>query len=259
MDIKDTIGSLTITDFQIYTPTFEKPQTELMHRPKGLYGISFAIDGEAVYRYQGKTFVSDRNHVILYPQGKDYIMECTKPGSFTLVNFEAIGFDLEDFLCIKIPKVEKFLKDHEAITKIASLKLPNWRLEVLSVLYNILSRILNYSDSNASYPVLWSAIDYIMENIKDPELSVQDMANAVGFSEVHFRKLFKSNYGISPKQYLQNLRIDMAKNLLETGNISISGIASECGYSTIYYFSKLFKNKIGYSPYEYRERFRKIY
>ncbi len=259
MEIKNILGDITVTNFQIYTPTFAEPQTQEMHRPAGLFGISFAIDGEAVYRHNGKTYVSDREHVILYPQGKDYIMEVTKPGSFTLVNFEAYNYDLEDFLCIKIPHVEKFIKDHEIMTKLASLKLPNWRLEVLSILYNNLSRIIKYSESSSSYPVLWSAIDYIRANIRSPELTVKEMADAVGFSEVHFRKLFKNSYGISPKQYLQNLRLDMAKNLMETGNVSISGIAAECGYSSIYYFSKLFKEKTGYSPYEYRERFRKIY
>lgn len=259
MEAKNILGSVTITDFHIYTPTFEQPSIEEMHRPKGLYGISFAIDGEAVYRHNGKTYVSDKDHVILYPQGKDYIMECTKPGSFTLVNFEAEGYDLEEFLCIKIPHVEKFIKDHEVITKISSLKLPNWRLEVMSILYNTLSRVIKYTDVNSSFPALWAAVDYIRDNIRNPELSIQGMANAVGFSEVHFRKLFKKSYGISPKQYLQNLRLDMAKNLLETGNVSISNIATECGYSSIYYFSKLFKEKTGYSPYAYRERYRKIY
>ena len=68
------LSSLTITDFQIYTPAFETPYIEEMHRPKGRYGVSFAIDGEAVYRHNGKSYVSDREHVILYPQGKDYIM-----------------------------------------------------------------------------------------------------------------------------------------------------------------------------------------
>ena len=256
MEPKNMLSSLTITDFQIYTPAFETPYIEEMHRPKGRYGVSFAIDGEAVYRHNGKSYLSDREHVILYPQGKDYIMECTKSGS--LVNFEADGYDLDEFLCIKIPNVDKFIKDHEVMTKLASLKLPNWRLEVLSILYNTLARIVKYTDQSAS-PALWSAIDYIRANISDPELSIKDMADAVGFSEVHFRKLFRISYGISPKQYLQNLRLDMAKNLLETGNVSITSIATDCGYSTIYYFSKLFKTKTGYSPYEYRERFRKIY
>ena len=256
---KNILSDLTITDFQLYTPAFEVPFSETMHRPKGLYGISFAIDGEAVYRHNGQTFVSDRDHAVLYPQGKDYVMECTKSGSFTLVNFEATGYELEEFLSIKIPNVEKFIKDHEVMTKLDSLKLPNSRLEVLSILYATLSRVVKYSNSNSAHPALWAAVDYIRENIQHSGMTVKDMSDAVGFSEVHFRKIFNDNYGISPKQYLQNLRLDMAKNLLETGNISISSIATECGYSSIYYFSKLFKEKTGYSPFEYRERFRKIY
>lgn len=253
------LSDLTITDFKIYTRTFQEPYIEEMHRPYGLYGFSFAIDGEVIYHHNGKTYVSDRDHVILYPQGKDYVMECTKPGVFTIVNFNATGYEREEFLSLKIPNVEKFIKDHEVMTKLESLNLPSCRLEILSILYNTLARIVKHTNSADSYPALWSAVDYIRDNIRNCEMTVKDMSTAVGFSEVHFRKLFKDSYGISPKQYLQNLRLDMAKNLLETGNVSISGISEECGYSSIYYFSKLFKEKTGYSPFEYRERFRKIY
>lgn len=68
---------------------------------------------------------------------------------------------------------------------------------------------------------------------------------------------FKSATGESPLAYLQTVRIEMAKRLLETSKQTIAEITQNVGYEDVSSFSKMFKRKVGLSPREYRGRFSK--
>lgn len=68
---------------------------------------------------------------------------------------------------------------------------------------------------------------------------------------------FKSATGESPLAYLQTVRIEMAKRLLETSRQTIAEITQNVGYEDVSSFSKMFKRKVGLSPREYRGRFSK--
>lgn len=74
----------------------------------------------------------------------------------------------------------------------------------------------------------------------------------MGYSK--FRKLFKSETGYSPHQYHLNLRINKAKELLQTTELNIKEIAYQTGFESEFYFSKLFRKKSGISPTDYRTK-----
>ena len=74
-------------------------------------------------------------------------------------------------------------------------------------------------------------------------------------SEVYFRKLFKSELGISPKKYIIKLRIQKAVSLINTGYYSLKEVAEMCGYTDYKYFSVEFKGAVGCSPSEYEYEF----
>nr|WP_243145844.1 AraC family transcriptional regulator [Clostridium chromiireducens] len=71
-------------------------------------------------------------------------------------------------------------------------------------------------------------------------------------SSVYISKVFKEKTGESPINYLINLRLEKAKDLLISTESPIKSIAQSVGYSDAYYFSKLFKKYYGHSPYKYR-------
>lgn len=72
----------------------------------------------------------------------------------------------------------------------------------------------------------------------------------VGYSKL--RKDFKRITGQSPNQYQLNLKLDKAKELLSGTNLSISEIAYQTGFESVFYFSKLFKTKNNISPKSFR-------
>ena len=97
------------------------------------------------------------------------------------------------------------------------------------------------------------AIDYIAKNFTR-RIRNDDMAKAAGISTVYFRKLFTAAYGISPAAYVQNLRINKAKDMLKSDYGSITDIALSLGYSDIYDFSRVFKRLTGISPAAYAKQ-----
>lgn len=84
---------------------------------------------------------------------------------------------------------------------------------------------------------------------------VADMADMACLSPRTFLRRFRAATGLSPMEYLQHLRIDAAKSLLESTDTSIDSIAEEIGYGDYSAFRKLFNKTMGMSPSAYRKRF----
>ncbi len=83
--------------------------------------------------------------------------------------------------------------------------------------------------------------------------SIQEVARDAGYSTDHFSRLFHRTMGCSPKTYLLNCRIDLAKHLLLESPYSIKEIADQLGYSAPGFFSRQFKNVTGFAPIDFRE------
>ena len=95
-------------------------------------------------------------------------------------------------------------------------------------------------------------LDYINHNFTCP-LSFQEISEQYGLNPSYLSQLFKKELGVTFTDYLTNLRIQYAKELLETTSIRISEIPERIGYRYDYNLAKLFKKETGYSPREYRE------
>ena len=87
------------------------------------------------------------------------------------------------------------------------------------------------------------------------DISPEDVASAVNMSYSWFRKVFKEYTGLSPAHYMQELKVQQAKDLLATTRRSIKEIAYCLNFDDIPYFSKVFKKYTGLSPLAYREKF----
>ncbi len=83
-------------------------------------------------------------------------------------------------------------------------------------------------------------------------LSLQDIADELGFSDTYTSKLFKKELGINFAQYLNDVRIQKAKELLEGTNKTLAEIAELTGYNDEKYFMRIFKKNVGITTKEYR-------
>jgi len=88
------------------------------------------------------------------------------------------------------------------------------------------------------------------------DLSLQALANESGYSRVHFVRMFRAATGYSPHNYLLNLRLERARELLKNPSISLIDIALDCGFSSHSHMSRLFHKSVGVTPSAYRRSLR---
>lgn len=103
--------------------------------------------------------------------------------------------------------------------------------------------------SSANQYVL-NAIKYIQFNYSH-DISIDDVAKSVGVSRSHLYRVFMSNVGKSPIDYLTEYRINEACKLLRTGSLSIAEVAISVGFFDQFYFSRVFKKAMGMPPSKY--------
>lgn len=109
----------------------------------------------------------------------------------------------------------------------------------------------NNSTASRSTRMVTVAIEYMKYNLSN-KISLVDIAASVHMSKYHFIRIFKNNTGYSPYEYLQKLRMDTAKHLLQTTNKTIGEISSAVGYQSEMGFTSAFSEKVGISPGRYR-------
>lgn len=97
------------------------------------------------------------------------------------------------------------------------------------------------------------AIGYMKEHRYD--CTVAEVAEEVGVSESGLRKIFQDNSNLLPKKYLDMLKIEEAKILLETSEILVKDISLKLGFCNPYHFCETFKKHIGMSPRHYRKEY----
>lgn len=93
--------------------------------------------------------------------------------------------------------------------------------------------------------------EYIDKHYVD-DIALQDIAGYLGYSDVYFCKLFKQNFGKNFITYLNEYRMDKAKELLADPLINIKDVGQKAGYRDANYFTRLFKRMVGETPSEYR-------
>lgn len=126
-------------------------------------------------------------------------------------------------------------------------------------LFDNLSALLqSYFTQNDTQPgdihsLLVRMDEYINAHLTE-SLTNQMLSAQFGLVPSYISRLFKSYKGVSPSEYIQNLRIEKAKQLLATeSELKTKDIAQIVGYSDPFYFSRVFKNVSGYSPTQYRK------
>ncbi|HWW48794.1 MAG TPA: AraC family transcriptional regulator [Xanthobacteraceae bacterium] len=86
----------------------------------------------------------------------------------------------------------------------------------------------------------------------ETDIRLNAMAQVCGLSTEYFMRQFKATVGVSPYQYVLNLRVERVKQLLEQGDQSLSEIALQCGFSHQEHMTRMFRRFTGVTPGRYR-------
>ena len=128
--------------------------------------------------------------------------------------------------------------------------------ETLALARDVIYKALEFRDEQGSARygvVIRKAKEFIGEHYADPELTLRRVANEVAMSNNHFCTIFSQETGVTFTEYITNLRIDKAKELLRDKQMRTSDVAASIGYNDPHYFSYLFKKYTDLSPRDFRK------
>ena len=215
------------------------------------------IHGRADYVFKDYKLKINGGDVFYLAKGGEYNIVIHEPSKYICIDFD---FELIE----SVDRSERFGRGSAELVnkfkKYLHLKLSgkseNLPL-VMSTLYDIYYEANKRSNMHyGRYSDFDKVLSYVLENYTDPEISLESIAAATDNSVVTLRRMFKSNLCITPIKYLNNLRFEKAKKMLEESNLSVQEIAAAVGFTDSFYFSRAFKHEIGLSPIVYRNEHR---
>ena len=243
------LEKIVLTEIKSVITVSSEAGTMSQMNDRPTHGLSFCLDGKITYIQNGREYVSDREHAILLPMGQGYVIRREKNGRFPLINFLTAS-PVSDEICVfPIRDVDAFVKDFESMKRL--LLMPKSRNKLFSVFYEMLDRI--GSQQASSFSPADPIAAFLEEAYGDASLSNTEIAARFRISEVYLRKLFLEKYGATPHQYLLEIRLKRAKQLLSEGYLSVTEIAEACGFSNLYHFSRTFKCRVGETPTAYMQ------
>ena len=143
--------------------------------------------------------------------------------------------------------VARFFGAEEAM-RIARIYLMDWH-SAGQLPFSAVSKSRQFQDKTISTCQAWIADNYTVQ------APVNAMAELSGLPERSFKRRFTKATGMSPMEYVHTLRLEEAKQILETTEDPVEAVANEVGYEDGSFFRRLFRRQVGLSPAEYRKRF----
>ena len=225
-----------------------------------IYVLHIVTQGTAVLRIADKQYSLKRGDIFFAFPAYPYYIETQDDFEYIYISFMgsgAISFlskckitpdspynDNLGFLCTMFENAIRRVTPHNA----------NMLTE--SVLYYALSYFDNDASSfeaegQASTDEFFKTIvNYVDHHYRENDMSLGRLSSVFSYTEKYLSSLFKKNMETGFVNYLNNLRIQFANELIEKGELNISEIAEACGYSDYSYFSKVYKKITGRTPSE---------
>jgi AraC-like DNA-binding protein len=227
------------------------------------YYLVYVISGSLRVKTKHGVAISYENELFIIPAKSSYeIKTVDLPLRYLCVHFTGAQVEkiLSDYEISLFPKINKLSYKNHMQLRFSTLfegfaKNDSLRERELSIL---LERLL----IEASRAIKSEALDktslaksirFINENYPS-KIAITTLAKMENMCMTTYNLLFKEQLGISPTKYIIQLRLNHARSLLESTNLSIEEIGLLCGYPDINFFSRVFKTYVGVSPSNYRKQ-----
>ena len=245
--LKDFVGA----GFEKYRPHW--------HWERHLNNASLYYIGDGTLKFilKDKEFIASRGDVVFLKQS-DIATIANENDSYSSLYYIAFIIDESEELLTETffsdTSYRSFFKDildaHLSRAPFSNLKI-HQLLE--NLIYKLLLDCLNKKEEYVLTSRITAAAEYInIHYYKD--VSIEDLCRISGYSPAHLRRLFLKTFGMSPRDYIIEKRIEMAKEMLfDVPEKTIGEISDLLGIGSSSYFCKIFREKTGLSPNEYRK------
>ena len=227
--------------------------------------LLLVLQGKARCCINGKSYVYGKNTILWIRKGDDYFAESLE----TPFHYIAVTFTLHsdfDNMGLEAANWTYFFRDFNENTMERLFrkmldsflyKEPCYRLEMKMVLLNIVRLLFTSKEHQICFqnsPLsIRPAITYIHDNYLAQTIEIQELSKMCNLSVRQFSRIFTKAHQITPKKYINRLKIEYAKRLLKSTVLSVAEIAKQACFSDTFYFCKTFKFFVGISPSQYRK------
>lgn len=230
-----------------------------------MYVFEYIEEGSGYLRINGNEFQPKAGDVYIIPYGSNHEYGSSRKNPWVKHWFNVSGklvanllssYNLNNiYLFKKSPLKEifidglKLLKENQAGA--SSLIGPKI---ILDIILNLTVHIEYLHEKKSISPLGKKLQLYIESKVFGEPLTLADMCKHIKLSPAQTNRIFKKDFGQTPYQYLLNLKISAAEELLITSVKPVKEIAFSLGFSDEYYFSNIFKQKSGLAPRNYRNK-----
>lgn len=212
--------------------------------------VTLYVEGEGINVTAGKDIYFKKGTIICQPpdlEHKDISKNGYKNIFFCVENFPfsaqnpLVFNDTPNFDFYNIVKQMYYEFHHRLEHKLITDALLNVLLQYLIIL----------ADSTDKSYLVECFKRELVNNLSNPFYDITASVKSLPVCPDHFRRIFKEDTGKTPVQYLLEIRIAYAKDLLQNSTLSVKNIAQMCGFDDPYYFSRIFKKNTNMSPSKY--------
>ena len=211
------------------------------------YVIHFVVSGCGTFRTEGREYtVNSGEMFVIRPFDETYYQADGKnPWNYIWIGFQAsssLPLELPDVIsCPDALSIFQKMKNCESMEQGKSAYLA-------ARLWDLFSLLLGKEPHTPDY--VESALACIHGEYMN-SITIEEIANRLNLDRSYLYTIFKRSTGLSPKEYLQQYRLNIAASLMTDKGINVSVAANSVGYENIFLFSKMFKRHFGMSPTEY--------
>ena len=214
-------------EYKLYPGCFVQRIPGKLHstyvKPDGQWVEFFICFGRELYEALSNINILDKNQDVLYPG-------------------------------VNLAILDTFNNFINSMKKASEEELPLLLIEAQKIILTIYQMHMKNTVKNESRRTIEVACQFINENICN-RLSIHELSKNLDIGYEKFRKLFKSQMGISPGEFIIQSRINNAKSILIDTDKSIKEIAIQLDFPDTFTFSKQFKKMVGLSPSEFKKRY----
>lgn len=232
----------------------KKESYPMNNRGRSHHGLLFTLIGTEKFCFRDGAVNASPNTILFIPKGEKYRIELDDEESVVICIDIELSEDKElrpmHFASEKIADLRSLFYEADSTWKRNTL----WRdAAIKALVYQIISALIAAQDSGSpSEKKLAPSLSYLREHYTEADFSIEILAKKSGMSRRYFEKLFFAEKGMTPRDYVIDLKMSLARELLLNEKLSVSDVAAELGYADVYHFSKIFKQKVGKAPGEYK-------
>lgn len=248
-----------ITDVVLCDKKTAKKDYHLQIKCRKNHGLTLVLSGELTFSFADSVITAKPGDIVLQEKGDAYhLHNLGETAEYIVISYHCTPVEMVSRLAASgkvfhSKHASRYIDRFNKATEVSRSSGPCVKPLLIAITQQLICNIIQENAAQIETAVnnpATVAKMYIDENACTT-ISIQDVANHIGFSTSHLRQIFKQEYGIPPVRYLNTVRVQRAKDLLSSGFYTMQEISTACGFSNVYYFSRVFKEFTGISPGSY--------